>query len=223
MDFIVEAEQLASQESVKLLETIKIINDFQDKLLIFTKYRTTQDYLVDFLKRNGLTVAEFNGSMRRSEKEAQIQYFRENAQILVSTETGGEGRNLQFCNGLINYDLPWNPMAIEQRIGRLHRIGQQRDVYVYNLCAADTVEYYILRMLDKKINMFEMAVGEVDMILGDIDEDEDFSDMIMNAWMRSDTLEKMEREIEALGERLLINKMHYEKIKTIDNRLFADI
>ena len=92
--------------------------------------------------------------------------------MLISTEAGGEGRNLQFCNGIINYDLPWNPMAIEQRIGRIHRVGQERDVHIFNLEAKDTIESYILELLDKKINMFELVVGEVDMILGDLNEEE---------------------------------------------------
>jgi len=159
--------------------------------------------------------------MRRSEKEDQIGKFRNGARVLVSTETGGEGRNLQFCHGMINFDLPWNPMAIEQRIGRIHRIGQERDVYVYNLCSTDTVEQYILRILDKKINMFELAVGEMDMVLGDFDETADFSDMVMDSWMRSENGDQMEQEMEALGERLLQNKHQLERVKSIDNELFA--
>ena len=218
-----EADKLAARESPKLRELRGIIRDFGDKLLIFTKYRVTEDYIVDFLRQAGVSTAVFHGSMRRAEKEEQIRYFRDSAAVLVSTETGGEGRNLQFCHGMVNFDLPWNPMAIEQRIGRIHRIGQTRDVYVFNLCAADTVEHYILQILDKKINMFEIAVGEVDMILGDMDEDEDFSDIIMNAWVRAGAGDQMAKEIESLGDRLLENKKRYDKIKSIDEKLFADV
>jgi len=218
-----EADKLAMEESPKLRELGRIIRDFDDKLLIFTKYRVTEEYIVEYLRKTGVPTAVFHGSMRRSEKEEQIQYFKDSAMVLVSTETGGEGRNLQFCHGMVNFDLPWNPMAIEQRIGRIHRIGQMRDVYVFNLCAADTVEHYILQILDKKINMFEMAVGEVDMILGDMEDNDDFSEIIMNAWVRSGTGDQMAREIETLGERLLENKKHYEKIKSIDDKLFADV
>ncbi|MDR2649126.1 MAG: DEAD/DEAH box helicase family protein [Clostridiales bacterium] len=218
-----EADKLALEESPKLRELGRILKDFDDKLLIFTKFRMTEEYIVDFLRNAGVPTAVFHGSMRRGEKEEQIQYFRDCASVLVSTETGGEGRNLQFCHGMVNFDLPWNPMAIEQRIGRIHRIGQTRDVYVFNLCAVDTVEHYILQILDKKINMFEMAVGEVDMILGDMEDNEDFSEIIMNAWVRSGTGDQMAREIETLGNRLLENKKHYEKIKNIDDKLFADM
>src|SRR5690625_1449645 len=116
-------------------------------MIVFTKYESTQKYIADLLKEKGFKVAEFHGGLKRKDKEKQITYFREDADVLVSTEVGGEGRNLQFCNGMINYDLPWNPMAIEQRIGRIHRIGQERDVFVYNLVAKDTIEYYILDLL----------------------------------------------------------------------------
>jgi len=155
------------------------------------------------------------------EKEEQINRFRRGARVLVSTETGGEGRNLQFCNGLINFDIPWNPMAIEQRIGRIHRIGQERDVYVFNLCSEDTVEYYMLRVLDRKINMFELAVGEMDMILGELTDEQDFSEMIMDSWARSDSGEQMEREMEILGEILIENKYHLDRVKAIDDDLFS--
>jgi len=79
-----------------------------------------------------------------------------------------EGRNIQFCNTLINFDIPWNPMAIEQRIGRIDRIGQTREVFVFNLVARGTVEEQVLRLLDEKINMFELVVGEAGAILGEL-------------------------------------------------------
>jgi hypothetical protein len=77
-----------------------------------------------------------------------------------------EGHNLEFCHVMLNYDLPWNPMEIEQRIGRLHRIGQEKEVQVYHFCIGGSIEDHILQVLDKKINMFELVVGEIDMILG---------------------------------------------------------
>jgi len=100
---------------------------------------------------------------------------------------------------MINYDLPWNPMAIEQRIGRIHRVGQTRDIFVYNLVAQNTVEHYILELLDKKINMFELVIGEVDMILGDIEEETEFSEIIMETWVNADTMKDMDEKIEKLA------------------------
>jgi hypothetical protein len=113
-------------------------------------------------------------------------------------------------------------MAIEQRIGRIHRVGQARDVYVYNLAAANTVEHYILDLLDRKINMFELVVGEVDMILGNIEEETDFSDLIMDAWARSSDHQSMEKQMERIGQKLMENKIQYMKVKGLDEKLFAD-
>ncbi|SHH52108.1 DEAD/DEAH box helicase [Clostridium grantii] len=206
----------------KINQVHKIITELNDKVLIFTKYKATQKFIVDYLKNSGFLVAEFHGGLKRKEKEEQVTYFKEKAQIFVCTEAGGEGRNLQFCNAMINYDLPWNPMAIEQRIGRIHRVGQTRDVFVYNLASQNTVEYYILELLDKKINMFELVVGEVDMILGDIEEDTDFSEIIMNTWINSKDMDTMNEEIEKLGEQLLDNKRKYIKMKDLDDKLFGN-
>lgn len=190
-------------------------------MIIFTKYTLTQRLIVEFLENNGIEVSQFHGGLSRKEKEKQITLFKESVNVLVSTEAGGEGRNLQFCNGIINFNLPWNPMAIEQRIGRIHRIGQTKDVYVYNLAAENTVEYHILDILDKKINMFELVVGEVDLILGDIEDDSDFSDIVMNAWTASHDMNEVIKQMNILQDKLLENKRQYLKIKELDDGLFG--
>ncbi|MGM8365278.1 DEAD/DEAH box helicase [Virgibacillus sp. W0181] len=204
----------------KAKEVATILQNFDGKMIVFTKFTSTQRYLSDFLKDSGFNVAEFHGGLRRIEKEKQITYFRENADVLVSTEVGGEGRNLQFCNGMINYDLPWNPMAIEQRIGRIHRIGQEKDVFVYNLVTEDTIEYYILDLLDRKINMFELVVGEVDAILGDMEEKDDFSEQVMKAWVDAENSEEVEAELDEIGETMLENKEKLIKQRNLDDTLF---
>ena len=127
----------------------------------------------------------FHGGMTNQTKDEQIQLFRESRDILVTTEIGGEGRNLQFCHQMINYDLPWNPMKIEQRIGRIHRIGQENEVRIFNLCAMGSIEDYILEVLDRKINMFEMVIGEIDMVLGRVSGEKDFSDRVYDIWLQS--------------------------------------
>src|SRR6202008_1842720 len=109
----------------------------------------------------GLAFARFEGGLSGAEKDAAIASFRDETPLLLCTQSGGEGRNIQFCNTLINFDIPWNPMAIEQRIGRIDRIGQTREVFIFNLVAAGTIEDSVLRILDEKINMFELVVGEV--------------------------------------------------------------
>jgi len=210
-----------SRESRKIDELARIVAAFGDKMLIFTKYRTTLELIGESLRNRGVKVAEFHGGLKRMEKEREVAFFREEANVLVSTEVGGEGRNLQFCNGIVNFDLPWNPMAIEQRIGRIHRIGQARDVFVYNLAAQNTLEHHMLNVLDRKINMFELVIGEVDMILGDIEESEEFSDLVMNAWVRSENDAMIEREMDVIGEKLLSNKNKLDRVKALDDRIFA--
>lgn len=141
-----KAEEI--QENSKALALLDLLSRIKDKVIVFTGFQQTRAYLVDFLGQRGIDTVTFHGSMRRKEKEEAIKEFAKSARVLVSTESGGEGRNLQFCNVLINYDLPWNPMRIEQRIGRIHRVGQKRDVYIYNLSAKDTIEARILELLD---------------------------------------------------------------------------
>ena len=103
-----------------------------------------------------INTAEFHGEMGWREKEESLEHFRHHQQVLVSTEAGGEGRNLQFARIVINYDLPWNPMRLEQRIGRVHRLGQEHPVRVVNLVSRGTLEAYVLEILDRKIRMFEL-------------------------------------------------------------------
>ena len=127
------------------------------------------------------------GSLSGPDKDAAIADFRDRVPVLLCTESGGEGRNIQFCNTLINFDIPWNPMAIEQRIGRIDRIGQSREVFVFNLVARGTVEEQVLRLLDEKINMFELVVGEAGAILGELDEERNFADLVLDAWLETTT------------------------------------
>ncbi|WP_223869770.1 DEAD/DEAH box helicase [Paenibacillus sabuli] len=223
-EFYQAANEIAATEAVngaKLEATAKFVTGLNDKVLVFTKYKATLDVLAAVLRERGLEVAVFHGGLRRQDKEQAIAAFRDSAQVLVSTEVGGEGRNLQFCNALVNFDLPWNPMAIEQRIGRIHRIGQTRDVSVYNLAARHTLEHYMLHVLDRKINLFELVVGEVDMIMGDLDEREEFSDTLMDAWTMSEDSRRIEQEMDKIGDKLLQNKQQLDRVKALDQKLFV--
>ena len=202
---------------------LRLLDQINEKVIIFTVFRETQRFLVELLRREGLHVAELHGGMRRGEKEEQVKLFAREATVLVSTETGSEGRNLQFCQVLINYDLPWNPMRIEQRIGRVHRLEQKKDVYIYNLSAAKTVEAHILNLLDAKINMFQLVVGELDMILGNIKEKKDFEDLIMDIWSRSKNELEIKTEMDGLGEQLIAAKKQYENVKQLDDHLLGEL
>jgi ERCC4-related helicase len=143
----------------------------QEKVIIFTTFIETQRFLAATLRHNGYTVSEFNGQMSLDEKEEAVRTFKAGNQILISTEAGGEGRNFQFCHLMVNYDLPWNPMRIEQRIGRLDRIGQKHPVRIYNLFCEGTVEERVIEVLERRIGLFEESVGSLDPILGEVERD----------------------------------------------------
>jgi SNF2 family DNA or RNA helicase len=201
---------------------VSLLPDYPDKVVIFTQFRDTQEHLGERLRAAGESVVLFHGSLSRLQKEEAIQQFRGPARILVSTDSGSEGRNLQFCNVIVNFDLPWNPMKIEQRIGRLSRIGQQRDVHVINLVAAETLEAAMLYLLDAKIAMFELVIGEVDMILGSLEEDQEFEEMVAELWVQTETEQDFRQAMETLGERLVSAKQRYLEQRAYEDTLFGE-
>jgi len=129
---------------------------------------------------------------------------------------------LQFCNTLINFDLPWNPMRIEQRIGRLHRIGQNRDVFIFNLSVRETLEDHILHILENKINMFEMVIGEIEPLLGYLGEEREFEDIVMEIWMGSRNYEEARSRFEVFGQDLVKAKADYLESKELDREIFGE-
>lgn len=150
----------------KALEVIRRIGD--EKVILFTEYRATQYYLQWFLQEHGITSVPYRGDFNSSRKDWMRHLFENHAQVLIATEAGGEGINLQFCNHLINYDLPWNPMRLEQRIGRIHRFGQNKDVFIYNISIRNSFEEHIMTLLYEKISMFEHVIGNLDEILSEL-------------------------------------------------------
>lgn len=149
----------------KAKKAYEIIDQANDKVIIFTEYRASQTYLQEYLYAKGITSVLYNGQFNKNKREWMKQLFKEQVQVLIATESGSEGINLQFCHHVINYDLPWNPMKLEQRIGRIHRLGQENDVHIYNLAIQHTIEDHILELLYAKIDVFEQVVGELDDIL----------------------------------------------------------
>jgi superfamily II DNA or RNA helicase len=205
----------------KLHRLLALLQDFPDKMVIFTQFRATQGLLAEHLAAAGHDVAVFHGGLSRMEKEAAIAAFRGPARLLLCTESGSEGRNLQFAHAVCNFDLPWNPMRIEQRIGRLSRIGQTHDVHVFNLVAADTVEAAVLQLLDAKLSMFELVIGEIDMILGNLDEEREFQEVVADLWATADSSDDFARRMEELGNRLVAAKQAYLTQRSHDDRLFG--
>ncbi len=188
--------------------------------MVFIHHRDSMMQLATLLRNQGLRPVIFDGSMSGPEKDASVATFRDTGTLLLCSESGGEGRNLQFCNTMINFDIPWNPMAIEQRIGRIDRIGQTREVFVFNLITAGTIEDAMLRILDEKINMFELVVGEVGAILGEIQENTDFSAMVLDAWLQS-TDDARDHALAALETQITTARRSYEDAKELEERLFG--
>lgn len=144
----------------------------QGKVLIFTQFRETQEMLAELLG-DRWRVYVFHGGLSVQAKDKAIADFRADPgpSFLISTEAGGEGRNLQFCHLLVNYDLPWNPMRVEQRIGRVDRIGQKSTVSIFNFSVNGTIEQRVLDVLERRIGLFEQTVGGLDPILGEVETD----------------------------------------------------
>ncbi|MDZ4725181.1 MAG: SNF2-related protein [Leptospira sp.] len=200
------------RKSQKLKETLaKLKKEGHKKFIIFTQFRTTQDHIQSILEHE-FKISSFHGSLSMDDKEKAIQRFKEDYEILICTEAGGEGRNLQFANILFNYDLPWSPLKIEQRIGRIHRFGQKDNVYIFNFASKDTVAERILEVLTNKIKLFEESIGASDELLGTIEEELDFNSSFMHFITGTKTKEEMDSELDI---RIQVAQKGFEKLNSL--------
>ncbi|PJJ75003.1 helicase-like protein [Thermoflavifilum aggregans] len=201
------------------------------RAVIFTESRRTQSFIKDFLEANGYAgrVITFNGTNSEPEataiyerwleanknkgratgsrtvdiRTAIIEYFRDHGQILIATEAGAEGINLQFCSLVINYDLPWNPQRIEQRIGRCHRYGQKHDVVVINfLNKKNEADCRVYELLEEKFSLFNGVFGASDEVLGAVEAGVDFESRILDIYQQCRTPEEIEAAFEKLRDEL---------------------
>ncbi|MBW1794270.1 MAG: DEAD/DEAH box helicase [Deltaproteobacteria bacterium] len=206
----------------KIRRVIELLQASPEQKIIFVNYLATLEYFNQILEEYKMPHVVYRGGMTQTQKRQAIKTFQEGCPILLATETGGEGHNLQFCHVMINCDLPWNPMQIEQRIGRIHRIGQENEVQIYNFCSAGSLEDYMLEILNRKINMFELVVGEIDMILGRLQGDREFSDLVYELWVKHPDETERQKAFNALGSRLKRARTAYEKSKELDEKLFQE-
>jgi len=171
------------------------------KVLVFTEFVPTQTMLAEFLGERGFEVVCLNGSLDLDERQVVQRAFAESARVLVSTDAGGEGLNLQFCHVIFNYDLPWNPMKLEQRIGRVDRIGQQHVVRAQNFALDDTVELRVREVLEEKLQRILEEFG-VDKLADVLDSEEggvDFDSLYVSAVL---TPEEAEARVSELADRV---------------------
>jgi SNF2 family DNA or RNA helicase len=209
-DLAAAAKSITSPAKLRLLTTKLGEHAARgEKVLVFTAFRQTLDTVAEAVRAAGISAVVYHGGLPRAEKERVIGAFRDTEPVLLSTESAGEGRNLQFCHVMINLDLPWNPMQIEQRLGRLHRVGQTHDVLLTNLACRGTIEERILHILETKINMFELVVGELDMILGRIDEDFDFEKAVFDAFTSTENDSAFASRMDEIGADLAAARTSY--------------
>ena len=188
-----------------------------EKVIVFTSFRVTLEQLAESAASLGIPFTVYHGALDRHSKDAAIAAFEKDVDVLLSTESAGEGRNLQFCHAMVNFDLPWNPMQIEQRLGRIHRIGQDHDVVLTNLVARGTIEEHILDVLHTKLNLFELVVGELDMVLGRISEDFVFEDAVYEAHVASADDADLAARLDQIGAALVQARAQY-----LDSRQWTD-
>ena len=199
-----------------LFDTIDALQseDPAQKVILFTEFVGTQVYLKELLESRGYSVSILNGSMDIEERNNALNEFKTNTSIFISTDAGGEGLNLQFANIIINYDLPWNPMKIEQRCGRADRIGQQRDVHIYNMIVRDTVESRVREVLEEKLSviMKELGVDKYSDVLDSEVAECDFTDAYMNSIGHASRIEQNITSVEKEMRQQAANAIKYKDI-----------
>lgn len=188
--------------------------DPAQKIILFTEFVGTQVYLKELLESRGYSVSVLNGSMDIEERNNALNEFKMSTGIFISTDAGGEGLNLQFANIIINYDLPWNPMKIEQRCGRADRIGQQRDVHIYNMIIGDTVESRVREVLEEKLSviMKELGIDKYSDVLDSEVAECDFTDAYMSSIGHASRIEQNIYSVEMEMRQQAGNALKYKDI-----------
>lgn len=208
------AQRAASLEgrTAKLEQALRLLSDWREPAIVFTEFRATQQLLGEALQSRGVPVTLFHGGMSDAERRAALDGFQARGGVLISTEAGGEGQNWQFCRFVLNYDLPWNPMRLEQRIGRIHRLGQTRPASVVNLYTEDTVEAHVYRLLEEKIGLFRQVIGELDWILAAEDDGAAFEATVGHLALAARDEAELAGAFERLGRRLEARRARREAV-----------
>ena len=217
LEELIRLAKEAEREEIetKLSELKKVMDKEElkqkgDKLLIFTESKDTLEYLVEKIKSWGYSVTSIHGGMDIDKRIAAEHEFRDKAQIMVSTDAGGEGINLQFCWLMVNYDIPWNPNRLEQRMGRIHRYGQRYEVYIYNLVATDTKEGKVLYILLEKLDTIRKQLGSdrVFDVIGNIVSERMLRDLIVDAITNKRSMDEILSEIKSIRDEEAIRRVN---------------
>ncbi|KYJ87228.1 helicase-related protein [Sulfurovum riftiae] len=184
LDSVIATGELIGENDSKFLKFEEVLKDLHSQkikqMIVFSFFKKTLDYLEEKLLDLGYKVGKIHGDFSVEERFGIIKAFKKgDFDILLSSEVGSEGLDMQFCNVVINYDLPWNPMRVEQRIGRIDRIGQKFDkLHIFNLCIVGSIEDRIYNRLYSKLGIFENSIGELEPILGELEKQLNISELI---------------------------------------------
>lgn len=212
----------AVRESRKAQRLVELLRAHEGHALVFSRFRDTLAFAAEVLLDAGLPHVVFQGAMTGDQKQAALERFRETRCTMLATDVGGEGQNLQSCHVLVNFDLPWNPMLIEQRIGRLHRMGQTEEVTVYNLCSGGTMEQRLLDVLDRRVHLFELVVGEMDMVLGNLSDERNLEERVLEVIAASSSEAEIDGGFDAIANDLLAARGRYDRTRAFDEALFGE-
>lgn len=224
LDNIISKGHLIGNDDSKFLKFEEILKDIKEQnikqMIVFSFFKKTLNYLEIKLDELGYSVNKIHGDFSIEERFSKIKEFKKGSfDILLSSEVGSEGLDMQFCNVVINYDLPWNPMRVEQRIGRIDRIGQKFEkLHIFNLCIEGSIEDRIYNRLYSKLNIFEESIGELEPILGNLEETLNISELITLSQKEID--EKIHLQELALRRE---EKEIVEQTKQVDELLNDDI
>ena len=186
----------ADAKAEALLDLIRVLeraeSDPDLKVLIFTEFVPTQEMLAEFLGARGISSVRLNGSLSMEERQQVQASFGKAARVLISTDAGGEGLNLQFCHVVVNFDIPWNPMRMEQRIGRVDRIGQKHPVRAFNFVFADTVEFRVREVLEEKLAVIlaDLGVDKTSDVLDSAEAGKLFDRLYVEALLHPDRVDE---------------------------------
>ncbi len=228
-----------NEEEIKLKELKKALRELSEKykdtkdkkILVFTESRDTLEYLEKKIRTWGYRTNTIHGGMKLEERIKAERIFKNETDVMVATEAAGEGINLQFCHLMVNYDIPWNPNRLEQRMGRIHRYGQQKEVFVFNLVAIDTREGRVLHKLFEKLDEIRNAMGndKVFDVLNEVLYNQNLSHLMMDAAANARSIKEIVQELDIkvdedyiqqikdkLGESLATRYIDYTRIKEME-------
>ena len=195
-----------------------------EKLIIFACRLPTVEFITDKLIGRGYSVQTYHGSLGKNERKKALADFKASSQMLVGTDAMAEGLNLQFAGLMVNWDLPWNPMTVEQRIGRIDRLTQKREkVGVNNIYVKNTIEERIIRRLYEKLDLFKVAVGEMDMVLGELQQENAFEISLFKQIVDAGRRKGVDIEKSAITESLRKAKKHAKESNVFSNKVLGQI